>query len=105
MECLNNMKHAKRRKGLGAVLLVTAAVLMAVLGSVCAYNHLLNSFSGKLLEYIDEKYNHRYRLHGYYPYPVLADSSRDPREYLYCLCLILKKEMPDGKTKKSCLSG
>ena len=47
MECLNNMKHAKRRKGLGAVLLVTAAVLMAVLGSVCAYNHLLNSFSGK----------------------------------------------------------
>ena len=41
------MKHAKRRKGLGEVLLVTAAVLMAVLGSVCAYNHQLNSFSGK----------------------------------------------------------
>ena len=60
---------------------------------------VLNSFNGKLLEYIDEKYNHRYRLHGYYPYPVLADSSRDPREYLYCLCLILKKEMPDGSLK------
>ena len=60
---------------------------------------VLNSFNGRLLEYIDEKYDHRYRLHGYYPYPVLADSSRDPREYLYCLCLILKKVLPDGRMK------
>ena len=36
---------------------------------------VLNSFSGKLLEYIDEKYGHRYRLHGYYPY--LWPTSRD----------------------------
>ncbi len=60
---------------------------------------VLNSFNGKLLEYIDEKYDHRYRLHGYYPYPVLTDCSRDPREFLYCLCMILRKEQPDGTLK------
>ncbi len=60
---------------------------------------VLNSFSGKLLEYIDEKYNHRYRLHGYYPYQILADTSRDPREYLYCLCMNMNKIMPDGSRK------
>ena len=30
---------------------------------------------------------------------MLADSSRDPRKYLYCLCLILKKVLPDGQMK------
>ena len=27
----------------------------------------INCWSGEILEYIDEKYNHRYRLHGYFP--------------------------------------
>ncbi len=61
---------------------------------------VLNSFSGKLLEYIDEKYEHRFRLHGYYPYQVLSDTSRDPREYLYCLCLCPNTVMPDGSMKR-----
>jgi glycerophosphoryl diester phosphodiesterase len=61
---------------------------------------VLNSFSGKLLEYIDEKYEHRYRLHGFYPYPVMADMSRDPRSYLWCLCISSVEILPDGTHKR-----
>ena len=48
---------------------------------------VLNSFSAKLLEYIDEKYEKRYRLHGFYPYEIMDGVSRNPAEYLYCACL------------------
>lgn len=60
---------------------------------------VLNSFNGALLEYIDEKYDHRYRLHGYYPYDILKGARRDPRTYLYCLCLISEKAGPNGTRK------
>lgn len=60
---------------------------------------VLNSFSGRLLEYIDEKYGHRYRLHGYYPYCMLKGARRDPREYLWCLCVISAKQQSDGSMK------
>lgn len=60
---------------------------------------VLNSFSGRLLEYIDEKYGGRYRLHGYYPYEVMRDSRRNPASYLYCLCMISTKFYPDGSRK------
>lgn len=57
---------------------------------------VLNAFSGKLLEYITEKYHGRYRLHGYYPYEVMRDCSRNPASYLYCLCMISVKPQPNG---------
>lgn len=48
----------------------------------------LNCWSGELLEYIDEKYQHRYRLHGYFPYELMhGEWSRDPLSYMHCLCL------------------
>ncbi|MBR5547534.1 MAG: glycerophosphodiester phosphodiesterase [Clostridia bacterium] len=48
----------------------------------------INCWSGELLEYIDEKYNHRYRLHGYFPYELMhGEWSRDPLSYMHCLCL------------------
>ena len=54
----------------------------------------INCWSGELLEYIDEKYNHRYRLHGYFPYELMHGSwSRDPLSYMHCLCLF-GKELP-----------
>ncbi|MDE6273604.1 MAG: hypothetical protein K2L87_00965, partial [Clostridiales bacterium] len=39
---------------------------------------VLNSFSGELLEYIDEKYCHKYCLHGYYPTKIMGKQQRDP---------------------------
>ena len=51
----------------------------------------INCWSGELLEYIDEKYNHRYRLHGYFPYSLMHGSwSHDPLSYMHCLCLFAK---------------
>ncbi len=56
---------------------------------------VINSFSGELLEYVDEKYGHRYKLHGYYPLELLGGNlRRDPYDYLYCICLFGTKEAP-----------
>lgn len=56
---------------------------------------VINSFSGELLEYVDAKYGHRYKLHGYYPLELLGgNTKRDPYDYLYCICLFGTKEVP-----------
>lgn len=45
----------------------------------------VNSFDGELLIRIDEKYDHKYRLHGFYPYSIMRDTNASSR--LYCACL------------------
>ncbi len=52
-----------------------------------------NSFDGALLKYIEEKYDSRFRLHGFYPYLIIGDIR--PKQ-LYCACLC-RFRMPDGK--------
>ena len=55
----------------------------------------INCWSGELLEYVDAKYNHKYRLHGYFPFSLLHGKwSRHPYEYMHCLCLFGSKEKP-----------
>lgn len=55
----------------------------------------LNSWSGELLEYVDAKFGHRYRLHGYYPLELMGSNrTRDPYDYLYCICMFGTKEKP-----------
>jgi glycerophosphoryl diester phosphodiesterase len=55
----------------------------------------INTWSAELMEYIDEKYSHTYRLHGYYPLDLMGtERKRDPYEYLYCICLFGTKEVP-----------
>ena len=44
----------------------------------------VNSFDGKLLRYVEERYDGRFRLHGFYPYDILG-STRPER--MYCACL------------------
>lgn len=44
----------------------------------------VNSFDGRLLKYVEEKYDGRFRLHGFYPYERLGDMRPDK---LYCACL------------------
>ncbi len=56
---------------------------------------VINSWSAELLEYVDEKYGHRYKLHGYYPLDLMGTvRRRDPYGYLYCICLFGPKEAP-----------
>lgn len=54
---------------------------------------VLNSFSGVLLEYIDEKYHHKYRIEGFFPLSRMGEGlTRDPYEYLYSICLFDKEK-------------
>lgn len=48
---------------------------------------VVNSFSGRLLEKVDEEFNHRYRLHGFYGWHNLGHCDRDPMQYLFCACM------------------
>lgn len=53
---------------------------------------VFNSFDAHVLEYIDRKYKGRgYLLHGFYPYDRMSHVERDPAEYLYCACVLFRK--------------
>ena len=55
----------------------------------------INCWSGEMLEYIDQKYDHRYKLHGYFPFELMhGKQARDPYDYLHCVCLFGSKEKP-----------
>ncbi len=49
---------------------------------------VLNSFSGRLNEYILEKYGGKYKQHVYFPQSHLRDGSIDPYSYAYCTCVV-----------------
>ena len=48
---------------------------------------VINTFNGKLHEYIMDKYGSKYRRHVYYPITVMAPVSRSPYEGAYCCCM------------------
>ena len=55
---------------------------------------ILNSFSGAILEYIDEKYQHKYRIEGFFPLSRMGEGlTRDPYEYLYSICLFDREKV------------
>ena len=51
----------------------------------------VNSFDGALLKYIDDKYEGKYRLHGFYPFEILGDIYPGN---LYCACLWKRRSDP-----------
>ena len=53
---------------------------------------VINSFSGKLAEYIYEKYGTKYRLHTYFPSKRLGEIEKDPYSFAYCCCMFSTKE-------------
>ena len=65
---------------------------------------IINSFSGKLLEYVHRKYPGRYRLHGYYPFWIMGEMTMAPRDLLYCCCMISERLTPEGKPVARCES-
>ena len=48
---------------------------------------VINSFSGKLNEYVYKKYNGRYKQHVFYPEKHLGACEIDPYSYAYCACM------------------
>lgn len=48
---------------------------------------VINTFSGRLHEYINDTYGKKYRQHVYYPISHLGKVTRDPYEYGFCVCM------------------
>ncbi len=48
---------------------------------------VLNTFSGKLHEYIFGKYGKKYYQHSFYPTHELGECTIDPYSYAYCCCM------------------
>ncbi len=48
---------------------------------------VVNSFSGKLNEYIFRKYGKKYRQHVFFPIELLGECTIDPYSYAYCACM------------------
>ena len=60
---------------------------------------VINTFSGKLHEYIRKKYGNRYRQHVYYPISYHGECTMDPYSYGYCCCMFGE---PYIASKESC---
>ena len=48
---------------------------------------VINTFNGKLHEYIQDKYGSKYRQHVFFPIPRLGKVTRDPYQYAFCCCM------------------
>lgn len=48
---------------------------------------VINTFSGKLHEYIYQKYGNKYKQHVYFPAKHLGTCTIDPYTYGYCACM------------------
>ena len=57
---------------------------------------VLNSFSGKLLKHIHDRYGRRYPLHGFYPYYHMGAEPGEAEGYLDVACLFHTQKNPDG---------
>ena len=53
---------------------------------------VINSFSGKLNEYVLHKYEGHYRQHVFHPQERLGECTVDPYRYAYCCCMFGKSE-------------
>lgn len=62
---------------------------------------VVNTFSGKLHEYVVEKYGTKYRQHVFYPLRHLGACEKDPYTYAYCTCIFgLEGEVTVEDVKK-----
>lgn len=62
-------------------------VLAAVVENGLTDRVVINTFSGKLHEYIYGKYGKKFRQHVYFPIHHLGECTVDPYSYGYCCCM------------------
>jgi glycerophosphoryl diester phosphodiesterase len=48
---------------------------------------VINTFNGKLHEYIRSNYGNKYKQHVYFPITVMGQCEIDPYSYAYCSCM------------------
>lgn len=64
---------------------------------------VLNTFSGKLHDYIREKYGDKYRQHVFFPQDRLGECAIDPYSYAYCCCMFSSEKGKPMATREECL--
>ena len=65
---------------------------------------VINSFSGKLNEYVREKYGAKYRQHVFFPQKCLGECTVDPYSYAYCCCMFGSPVMADKEAFDSMIA-
>ena len=63
---------------------------------------VINSFSGKLNEYVYKKYGNKYRQHVFFPKERLGNCEIDPYSYAYCCCMFSKEPEHPIATIEEC---
>ena len=61
---------------------------------------VINTFSGALHEYIQDRYGEKYRRHVYYPISHLGRVTRDPYVSAYCCCMFKTMYGPHNMAEK-----
>ena len=61
---------------------------------------VINTFSGKLHEYIEDKYGAKYRRHVYYPMNNLGAIKRNPYKTAFCCCMFATVPSPFNMAEK-----
>ena len=62
-------------------------ICQMIIDYVMAERTWINSFSGKLLEYVYKKYGNSFYYHGFYPWFILGEMTVDPEEFIDVVCM------------------
>ncbi len=60
----------------------------------------INSFSGKILEYVYKKHGETFYYHGFYPWFILGEMSVDPESFITVACMQHRVQLEDGTIVK-----
>lgn len=64
-----------------------------------AHRTWINSFSGKILEYVYKKYGDTFYYHGFYPWFILGEMTVDPESFIDVACM-QHRRLVDGEVIK-----
>ena len=60
----------------------------------------INSFSGRLLEYVNQKHGDTFYYHGFYPWFILGDMNVNPESFIDVACMQHRVQLADGTIEK-----
>lgn len=72
----------------------------ALLANNVAGRSYINSFSGRILEYVYKKYGRTFRYHGFYPWFILGEMDTDPESFIDVACMQHRYQAADGSVIK-----
>lgn len=60
----------------------------------------INSFDGRLLEFVYRRYGKAFHYHGFYPWFILGPMSIDPESFIDVACMQHRQQLSDGTIEK-----